>query len=412
MPKKSFDTDTIRQRLAFKCSSVHVNNSAGEIINFPVVELYDTETETAIWHPGYERYLFQSLGIVQTLEHTTLVKKIRGLCSFLNHLLHTTDIVDLERETDIQNVISWMEDYRMWDDVEPRDLEEWERGVKDVILFLISLSDDVDMEMDVSQLYTTRQRQFNNENACKFWDPVEMIPEYLGVPAPDPIPEKTMVLYHDLEHVLQCAASADPMLVLAIALGAYAGVRPEEVPFLSNEDIKREYDESGTVSRLTLNLPDRTQEVYPEFIPRMVQILDNHETEFLPTETYHPLFMHTQERAMTAETYADRLEDLFSDHVFLYWDEIGERSLADDDISMRYTMDERYPVSVIQMPRDWYRMYLITQTNLSATEIAKWLGYKNPETVLSFIRDNKDIIELYRKSAEMWARTGWHADFV
>ena len=66
---------------------------------------------------------------------------------------------------------------------------------------------------------------------------------------------------------------------------------------------------------------------------------------------------------------------------------------------------EEYPGA--HMFRHWFTMYLVTKTNLSCEEIAKWRGDSSIESMMSYIHVNAEMLTLYKDSSYKFQKSLW-----
>ena len=210
------------------------------------------------------------------------------------------------------------------------------------------------------------------------------------------------------------------MLVLGIALQAYAGLREGEIVNLTRQSIQQVYAGFGRVGKITIDLTShapfkekgktefgsikklRMQEVYPDFITEIQKHYEEHEEllTYLDAETASdsPLFLNKWGKPLSVTSYCGRIRVLFRDHFLPDLQKVCmENGTWAENAPYIEAYQEEYPGA--HMFRHWFTMYLVTQTDLSIEEIAKWRGDSSIESMMSYVHVNADMIELYKNSA-------------
>lgn len=404
-----------RRDYVFKTRQLWID---AENIWFPCIGLYCKETNILVSCPGFERW-YLKLTEAEAMASATLQKRSYNICSFLNFVLWNTACDSINGLT-LNDIRDFIVDFKDNNGVS-RDLQSWNRGIADVYNFLLRFyeynKDILNFSYRPEELFTINVikdsrtgRKSIIRNYNKF-----------SVKAPAKYKKKNRLLVHGyLEFILFEARKYDPMLVLGIALQAYAGLREGEIVNLTRQSIQQVYAGFGRVGKITIDLTKhapfkkngktefgsikklRMQEVYPDFIAEIQKCYEEHEEllTYLDAETApdSPLFLNQWGKPLSVTSYCGRIRDLFREHFLPDLQKVCmENGTWAENASYIEAYQEEYPGA--HMFRHWFTMYLVTQTDLSVEEIAKWRGDSSIESMMSYVHVNADMIALYKNSA-------------
>lgn len=415
-----YDITEERKHCKFVNRPLLIKEAGEKTISFPCIVLIDTTTNVALGYPQYERWLF-SLNKAEGLSSATLRKKASSLCAFLNFLLWKTSCNSIH-DVDLNTLRDFVADFRHKDDHTDRSVEGWNRGIADVYDFLASYfyhnSQTFTFQYNPSDLLSV-QTVVNSQTKRKV-----VFRQYnkFSVRPPHKKKKKNRLLLHGyLDNLLFECRKFDPMIALAVALGAYAGLREGEIVNLTIGSLETIYAGFGRIGRITIDLTKdapfainwdgksafgdikvhRTQDVYPDFIPKVIELLGEHmhllEWNGFSTEPDAPLFVNEWGKPLSVVSYRSRLKAVFTDHFVpdLKTVVLSEGSWAENAPFIE-AYEQNYPGA--HMLRHWFTMYLVTKTALSSDEISMWRGDRNRESMLDYVHINADMISAYRES--------------
>lgn len=418
---------TRRMGYVFRNSSVNIVTDEGDILAFPCIALYERSTGLPVGYPQYERWY---LPIEESLQKKseTLRKKAASIVVFLNYVLYRTRCNSLD-ELELGHIRSFLLYYKTTKNGTPRDPTEWERGIRDIFMFLFR--------------YAQCNQGQGHLFACDFRDLIKITvidsqkinrravvhePKLMGVKGPDEKPRKNRYLMEGyLGFVLAAAAKYDPMILLGIALQAYGGLREGEVVNLTRSSMKLIYGGFGLCSKVEIDLTHdaqffrqgssqghikkkRTQLVYKDFIEDILRYVNEHD-DLLRKKNCNenndaPLFVNTWGKPMTVTTYCQRVKSLFYKYVIPAIHKLADKEgtwyehapffeLWEDrvDHETGEIIRGKYPGA--HMFRHWFTMYLVTR-NVKTETIAKLRGDKSPESMSQYIHVNAEIIDQFR----------------
>lgn len=415
-----------RKRYVFRNRPVKAEN-----ILFPCISLYDQQTGMLVASPGFERWYLQ-LAKTSAQRSPTLQKKAYNVCSFLNFLLwHTT--CDSINEVTVDILRGFLSDFRETADGEQRDPSSWQRGISDVYKFLENYqkcNTQLKYAYSVDDLFTvTTVRNIGSGRKAVVRETNKFF-----VKQPKKTKKKNRYLLEGyLDLILFEARKYDPMIALGIACQAYGGLREGEVVNLTRSSLQLLDTGFGHIGAIKINLMDeahfakeyqgkcefgyikkyRIQQIYPDFIPRFVELYNEHDlllyrkVSDIPDA---PLFMNEWGKPMTVDSYCGRVEKLFREHfvpglkkacmIDGSWAENAPYIEAWDDrvdpITGR-TIRGEFPGC--HMFRHWFTMYLLGNTDLTHDEIAHvWRGDSSSEAMDTYIHVNAQMISLYRNT--------------
>lgn len=219
-----------------------------------------------------------------------------------------------------------------------------------------------------------------------------------------------------VEAIINAALACNPMIALAIALQAFAGLRPGEVcnlrqtnsplgpgilfTFLGTKLTKVELD---LTKELTLRSDgvitggikkERWQKIYPVFLNSFYQLYQAHlkllrEKGF--EEEYAPLFVNRNGKAMTYSNYRDQFIKLIDEVV------IPELQVS-KDINCRYyanlLLENRLGLHAF---RHWFTVFLVLNGE-DIAQIQYWRGDGNPNSAATYVADKGELNQKYKES--------------
>ena len=400
---------------------------ATENVKFPCICLCEKETNLLVSTPGFERW-YLNLSEVQAMATMTLQKRAYTICSFLNFWLWNTNC-DRISELTLNDIRNFLIDYKKINADTERDLDSWNRGISEVFNFLIRYYEYNKEKMEFS--YRTEELCSVGVVRDSGTGRKSIVRKYnkFSVKPPAKHQKKNRLLvYGYLDFILEEAKKHDPMIVLGIALQAYAGLREGEIVNITRRNIHMTYAGFGRIGKICVDITRqapfsqdgkstfgnikvlRNQEVYSDFVPIIQRIYEQHMNLLtlmdVPADPDAPLFLNKWRKPLSSNTYRVRVQKLFQEH-FLpdlqrYCEENGTWA---ENAPYIQAYQEEYPGA--HMFRHWFTMYLVTKTNLSTEEIAKWRGDSSMESMMSYIHVNADMLALYKDSAYRFQRSIW-----
>lgn len=415
----SFKTPSdFRKEFIFQTKKVRITTIDHQTLDFPSIVLYHRATGIPAAYPGYERWLID-LQKAEEQRTETLRKKAIHLCAFLNFLLWNTSF-DTIADISLKDIRNFFVCYKNISDDVPRDPREWVRGINDVIRFLRNYVDynsrTMEFKVTSEELVTPARMSWKDgkqvviyEQANKFY-----------VKPPKKTRRKYRLLLHEhLELFLYEAKKYDPMILPAIMLQAYAGLREGEVVNCTQSNIHRIYTGYGRISNVEIDLMHtakfatkyegktdfgsikirRSQEVYKDFIEKFVSALDEHErylcTYGYPVGAEEPLFFNKWKEPMTVTTYSGRVRRLFYEHFLPDLKRVCEaQGKWAENAPYIEAYEREYPGA--HMFRHWFTMYLLQYTSMKDEEISHWRGDSNIESMTAYIHVNQKFISVFR----------------
>ncbi|MBE6997303.1 MAG: hypothetical protein E7427_03935, partial [Ruminococcaceae bacterium] len=283
------DIWSVRRALEFRFSLNKVQFQDGDEIIVPCIALYDTDTDALICCPCLETwYLY--LDEERPKERTTIRRRAINITRFLNYLLHETPILDL---SSVNRIIlhSFLESCK---DVDP---DTWSRIKSDVFNFLSVYyccnqnNDKLTFQYSLTDLLSKTgflPKNWTNNDEQKY--------SSLGVKPPKKTKKKNRYFPRDyLPLLLYVCEIYDPMIALAVALCAYAGLRVGEVVNLTWGRIKLINTGFNRIGKIELDITDeaqfakewrgtefgnikkpRFQNVFQDIVYRVLELLDKH----------------------------------------------------------------------------------------------------------------------------------------
>lgn len=413
-----------RKRFSFINRSVRVRKDDGdESDTYPCIVLNDNELGVVVSYTGYERYVCVEPQSGNDNKGSTLTRKAVEVCSFLNFILHETDLSSIN-ECGLNDIRNFLIHSKTKDNGDEYAEDTWNRRKDTVFQFLkvyyMANCSRVPFNYDgydLQKLEIIRDTEHHRK--------VKLVSNSaLNVSAPKTTHKKNRYLvYGYLELLIYEAKKYDPMIALAIALQAYAGIREGEVTNLTIGRVKMISGSFGSLTGISLDISStapywekhkyRTnpasikkirpqQEVYSDFVISVKQIFEDHiaymELKRYKTSPEEPLFINKFGKPLTEFTYRNRVKKLFYNHFLpsLKKTCIRQNTWAENAAYIE-AYEEEYPGA--HMFRHWFTMYLITKANLNIGQVRKLRGDSSETAVQEYIHINSDIIEAYKASS-------------
>lgn len=408
----------VRKHFAFVCRDTKCEKEYDDIDTFPVFVMINKETNIPVNYPGYERFLINVIRS-QGMKGTTLAKRGKAVCDFLNYVLHETDINAIH-ECTLNDIKNYLVSIKTDKDGNPSNPDTWRRKKHIVIEFLYNYynaySGTVEFKYN-GEILQQKKVIKDHQHKRKI-----IIVEDSGFNVSAPhgrVHKKNRILpYEYLYLMLYEAQKYDPDIALGIALQAFAGLREGEVVNMTCGAYKEVYRQFGRLSSIELDLSNdapfflnwnkkvspgaikvyRTQKVYDDFIDK-VKIMHDAHIERMESKGYcvgkrEPLFRNKQGKPMTVQTYSGRVKMLFYNHFLPSLKADCDRCDSwVDNIAYIETYEHEYPGA--HMFRHWFTMYLVTHARLESGEIMKWRGDSSQESMNAYLHENSVLIENY-----------------
>jgi integrase len=410
-----------RCKYKFISRNVLIIDEEGTPTTYPCIVLYDIETKIPVKYTGYERYI-KSLVDNKMLSGKTRYKASINICVFLNYLLYETTINSIH-ECTLDIIRQFLLSSKTKGNGDNYTRDSWTRRNGNIYCFLrkyyIENKDILSFSYDGEQLQKlTIVRDKEHHKKVILVDNA-----HLNIKPPRVTHRKNRVLVHGyLNLFLYEVKKYDPMIAIAVALQAYAGLREGEIVNLAIGNIEFHRRQFSTLSSIEINISERAefllrdgrktnsgeikkprfQRVYDDFLHQINTMYTEHlrwlELKGYSTENNAPLFIDTYGRPMSVQTYSNRVKKIFYDHFLpsLKLTCQKNNSLA-DNIAFIEAYEQEYPGA--HMFRHWFTMYLLTKAKLTSGEIMKWRGDEKPESMSAYIHENEDLLRLYRDSS-------------
>lgn len=417
-------TSEYRNKFSFVNRNIRVKDDDGDDTDtYPCIVLMDVEYNIPVAYTGFERFI-QSLAASEVNQGTTLSKKAFEVCKFLNYILHNTSINKISDCT-LNDIREFMKACKHKNENEVYKEDTWNRMVDIVFTFLrnyyLSYQDIYDFKYYGNDLQTlTIVKDVEHRKTVKLVNNAK-----LNVKAPVSTHKKNRVLvYGYLDLLLYEAKKYDPMLTLGIALQSYAGLREGEVVNLTCGRVNIIQGAFSALTSIELDLTSkapfwvgygkktnpgsfkknqyRVQKVYDSFLKDTKVMYEEHiqmlEAKGYSTEKNRPIFVDMQGKPMTVQTYTGRVKSLFYNRFLPSLKQLClEQGTLAENAAYIEIYEKEYPGA--HMFRHWFTMYLLTKTNLEHGEIMKWRNDHNVNSIISYIHENSDLINIYEKSA-------------
>ena len=432
---------TYRKRFQFIPRNTPHWREGGTFDTYPCILLIDKETGDVVAYTEYEKYLVDMAGS-DYLAGETLFKRATAVTHFLNYLLYQTNINEIA-ECDLNVIRNGLIDLKISkkrkcgngveDDkdgkIEYVKQDTFAKNMSYVKVFLRNYytanrrwkdfgykATDLEEIKVKSPKASKHSRKSYKKGSALF---IEGLPKNSH--------KKNRYLPEEyLFELLKCARRYDPMLALAIAIQAFASPREGEIV---NMTISSFYKKSGALNTkkgIIIKLEEgapffrywegktqpgsrkkpRDSKVYFQFYDCLTKLYEEHiqllKRMDADTKMGAPLFLNKWGKPMTVYTYTRRLKDLFYNNFLPHF---KKKCLDEGTISLHApyidAFEKEYPGA--HMLRGWFTMYLLenginkkTGRRLTITEIQKFRGDEDPDSMLEYITIDSEIIESFR----------------
>ncbi len=409
-----------RKEFAFVCRGTRVSiDSKSDTI--PSILLINNESKIPVCYTGFEKYIFNLVDL-ELQAGTTLSKKGKAVCAFLNYILRETSLNNLE-SCALNDIRSFLEYRKKKSEHLEMEADSWRREKNTVLDFLRNYYEVnnkwLDFKCDMSKLQTISKLNGNEQYfRKKYFDNAGLS---IKAPRGDLKRKNRLLMYGYLDLLLYEALKYDPDIVLGIALQAYAGLREGEVVNLTCGSYKEIYRNFNSLSAIELNLGRtapffqewnkitppgsikvfRIQRVYDHFLNEVQYFYDEHirrlELKGYDASEDTSLFRNAFGNPMTVQTYSNRVKSLFYKHFLPSLKKTCQESNSwSENTAYIEAYDNEYPGA--HMFRHWFTMYLFVKAKLSPAEIMKWRGDTSQISMLTYLHENSDLIEAYRNA--------------
>ena len=416
----SFGDSVMREKCVFKNRPVRIRMESGEIVPYPCIALYEMETDVPLGYPAYERWYLR-LAESEQMRTATIRKKAFHICSFLNYLLWNTARNDVSEVT-VDDIRGFLLYFRETSDGDERSPEDWHRCVGDVYDFLSCYKECNENSLEFGY---DSSRLFRSETVMEDGSRRKIVirsKNMFSVKPPVKTERKNRLLAQGyLEMVLFECRKHEPMIALGVALQAFAGLREGEVVNLTRSSLKIRYGGFGSIGRITADVSvqapfssdadrktafgnikiPRKQDVYVDFIPKVMDFYSEHESLLLSMEAScepdAPLFVNRHGKPMSVDTYTAAVRSVFMNR---FVPDLKKLCITDgswaENAPFIEAYEREYPGA--HMFRHWFTMYLLQNTPLSRDEISHWRGDSSPESMNDYVHVNAGMIRLFTGS--------------
>lgn len=406
----------LSESFVFACRPFYVTRN-GKRYKFPCVSLVSRKTGRIQSVPGLEKY-YIDFRFAYEMAEITLMKKGYAVTDFMNFLLLETNVFRFE-DIDVDILRAFAEDYKTTDDDIPRDPDKWRRTIA-VIYEMLDVyhktySKILDFKYNPKSFYKDSMRVPIDVDDVKY--KLQKVVTF-GVKPPVRKEKRLRFLVEGyLPILLEEARRYDPMIELAIALQAYAGLREGEIVNLQQKSLKSRDVGFGQVGKIVIDLlhhapfaenyrgktsfgrikKPREQEVYIDFVDDITTLRSDHMRLLKHRDDDAPLFENRWGKPLTVTTYQLHVRQLFKNHFLpdLKKIVVEEGTWAENGPFIE-AYEQQYPGC--HMFRHWFTMYLLKR-NLPPQEISYWRGDRNLESMADYIHVYGEMVDQYKKSS-------------
>lgn len=395
------------KKLKFGLHKYTFVSGAGLKKDYWFIAIKDRETNVTLELTSFTKFLRYTIRSIDSRESETIRTKGVFICMFLNYLL-----IDNYEEYKLDNIADITIDHgnkflKAYADGIVGGKSKTLKTIEDAVLKLTIFYSDLQSiyKKEAKYIYNINLKEINSDGKVKYKPPFKINVDVVnGEPIFRDMPEEVFWV------MLELSKQYYPELTLAIALQAFAGLRPGEVCNVRQARCKLDgggikiskvvnklrYFEINLLNKYPMraDLKDvggikkkRKQKVYDKYLPTIKKLYERHMkilAESNLEDGYYPMFISEEGKALTVSSYRDKLDRLINTHLkkallesnnnyFRFYGEIlTQRKLAPHFL------------------RHWFTVRLVLD-NLPPHTVAEWRGDNNLDTSLAYCANKEEL---------------------
>lgn len=414
--KSSIDTNIeLLKRLKFGLHSYRMVTEDGRIQNYCFIVIREKETGIILEFTPYTQLLRYATKTIDTREYNTIRKLGVFICTFLNYVLidqYEKFQIDDLRDITIDHGNAFLEAYARGEiGGKEKTLATIEEYAYRLSALYSNIKNFYKKEAKNIYQYNFKNPEWqgyseNNNNRIKKYK------SYFKIKVNNPIRKGT--IFRDMPEeifwiMLNLSKLYYPELTFAIALQAFAGLRPGEVcnvrQAIDPKSAGVKYRRNGT--KLTLfeinlnnhyslrsDLKDvggikkkRSQQVYTPYLPIVDELYKEHMkilNEYELEDGYYPMFVNRDGKALMVNSYREKIHRLINHY-------LRDELLKSDNPMFRHygqllTTNRLSP----HFLRHFFTVRLVLD-NVQPTTIAWWRGDNSLDTALVYCANKEEL---------------------
>lgn len=398
------------QSLKFGLHKETVITEKGNIQNIWFIALKDKKTDVTLQLTPYTRLLRYSDTTIDQRRSETIKVWGQFICRFLNFVLidnYSQFKIDDIKEVSIEIGNKFLEEYAKGNiGGEEKSIQALQKEMKKLCK-LYSYIKSI-YKKDATKIHKLKWKYKDNKNRVRYNNHFSLNDndnERLAFDIFRNMPSQIFEVFLKLSKIYY------PELTFAIALQAYAGLRPGEICNVRQSiDPKNPgvtYQKIGSrISSFNINLTKlcqmrddgthvggikkrRIQKVYTPYLGRVQELYQEHlvileRYEF--DNGYYPMFVNKNGEAITVKSYREKIERLANVYLKEYL------AKSDNPYFRRYAEILTQKKLSPHFLRHYFTVLLVLD-NLTPHEIASWRGDKNLDSSLIYCRDKDDLLK-------------------
>lgn len=387
------------------------------LITRKFIVLKDADRHILSW-TDYHKYIVP--GKYRTTVNVTNDGNMRfyNVCSFLNYLFFDKQRIKKLTDITLADIKEFLNDYAMGregGETAVRTEATVKVCVQNILDFAEQLSyqEKESVQYSVNDLY--QSRKVFNHRTKKF--EIKRFPSFQITQLTKPkeifrdIPEAAFQI------ILNEVIESHKDLLMLVALGAFAGMRPSECCNVRREDSKlgsgiRFTEVNGKVTDVTIDLSseynlrsdlksvgkikkERIQRVYPAFLEAFCEcysIYMKHIEGRKYEEEYGALNINKQGKAITYQSYYGKFRDMIHDVIPVLLN-------SDDPEAVNYGHLLQENNISPHVFRHWFSVKLVLYGE-TVSGLMYWRGDRSPESALTYLQNKGDLEKQYQTAGE------------
>lgn len=384
-------------------------NEYGLIHDKWFIVLKDRKTDVVLEFTPYTRFLRYTDVIIDKRRSETIKSWGQFICRFLNFVLidnYSLFKIDEIQKVNIEIGNKFIEEYAKGNvGSKEKSMESLKEEMNKLCKLYSNIKDIY--KKDATEIYEYKWKYKDNRNKIRYNNYFVLNSsnnEHLEFDIFRNMPNDIFEVFLRLSEIYY------PELTFAIALQAYAGLRPGEIcnvrqsidprsPGVTyqkigsrmtsfNIDLRQKYQMRADGKDVGGIKKRRNQKVYTPYLTRVQELYERHLeilNDYQFDDGYYPMFVNKNGKAITVKSYREKIERLANIYLKKYL------AKSDNSYFRRYAEILTQKKLSPHFLRHFFTVLLVLD-NLTPHEIATWRGDSSLESALTYCKDKDELL--------------------
>lgn len=376
---------------------VRVDNAGNDVLKeIPLIFL---ESESDIHPTDFHKYV-GSGGMKKVGSHSKA--SFYNVTAFLNYVYFEKNYIACMNELTVEMVQEFLTSYGIKCEKKKSTVD---RCMDDVMVFLVNYKrSNKDFPISQDNLFFTKKVRTRNNRTQTVKIPKFRI-EY---------EDSNGIIFRDMpqkafEIIYANIFNNHKRILMAVALQAFAGLRPSEALNVRRTDsvlgaglmfemvngiitdvsidLNKEYNLRSDLMKVGGIKKERTQKVFIDFLPEFIKAYNEY-MDYMKGKPYESAFgaltVNKQGKAMTYPTYAKEFSEAVKEVIPVFLS-------SDDPDLVLYGQILQTKTVAPHILRHYFTTRLVCDYNLDIPDIMYWRGDKSPESALTYLQNKSDL---------------------